>query len=198
MDPLGVNKWAAAIIAGLLLIMVISSVSETMFPEDDHTAVAYGIEVASAEGAVAVVEEAGPMLGELLMAADVTKGARVFAKCKSCHTTDAGGKNGTGPNLYGTLGRGIAAVDGFKYSSALAGIDGIWGYEELDAWLASPKSFAPGTSMSFAGLRKPVDRANLIAFLRANADTALPLPTVEEVTADVVEAVAEEVADAAH
>lgn len=194
MDPLGVNKWAAAIIAGLLLIMIISSVSETMFHEDDHAAVAYGIEVASAEGAVAVVEEAGPTLAELLMTADVAKGARVFAKCKSCHSVDAGGKNGTGPNLYGTLGRGIAGVDGFKYSAALAGNGGTWGYDELDAWLASPKNFAPGTSMSFAGLRKPVDRANLIAFLRANADAEFALPTVDA----VVEAVVEEVADAAH
>jgi len=160
--------------------MVISSVSETMFHEDDHAAVAYGIEVASTEGAVDVVEEVGPSLAELLMIADIDKGARVFAKCKSCHTVDAGGKNGTGPNLYGTLGRGIAAVDGFRYSSALSDHGGTWGYDELDAWLASPKSFAPGTSMSFAGLRKPVDRANLIAFMRANADAELALPTVEE------------------
>lgn len=114
-------------------------------------------------------EDSGPDLGTLLASADAAKGEAVFAKCVSCHTANQGGAAGIGPNLFGVLGKPVGKhAAGFAYSSALADHGGDWTYENMDAWLHSPKGFAPGTKMSFAGLSSPEDRANVIAFLKAN------------------------------
>ncbi|WP_262692769.1 c-type cytochrome [Kordiimonas aestuarii] len=185
------NKIFAAILSSALLIMVISIVSEGVFHEEDHKP-SFTIEVATDDGAEEVVEE-GPSLAELLQTADAGKGERQFAKCKSCHTVEKGGKDGTGPHLYGVIGRGIGEVDGFGYSGALSGQDGMWTYEKLNEWLASPKNTFPGTSMAFAGIRKDEQRADLIAYLRTFNDNPPPLP---EVVAEE-EPAAEESTDAA-
>jgi cytochrome c len=125
----------------------------------------YPIEGVVEEGAA----EAGPDLGTLLAAADPAKGEAVFAKCTSCHSIEQGGANGIGPNLYGVIGKPVGKhAAGFAYSSDLAGHGGAWTYELLDQWLKSPKGMVPGTKMSFAGLGNPEDRANVIAFLKAN------------------------------
>lgn len=121
----------------------------------------YFVEGAEEEGGAAD----GPDLGTLLAAADPAAGEAVFAKCTACHTIDQGGANGIGPNLYGTMGKAIAGHAGFAYSSALSDKGGEWSWENMDAWLTSPRAFANGTKMSFAGLSKPEDRANLMAFL---------------------------------
>ncbi|WP_417243947.1 c-type cytochrome [Celeribacter sp.] len=102
---------------------------------------------------------------DLLASADVAKGEKVFNKCKACHKVD--GSNGTGPHLDGVVDRDIAGVDGFKYSDVLAGMEGAWTTEHLDAFLLSPKEYAPGTKMSFAGLSKAEDRANVVAYLQS-------------------------------
>jgi cytochrome c len=113
--------------------------------------------------------EAGPDLGTLLAASDPAAGEKIFAKCTSCHTINQGGANGIGPNLFATVGEPIGkGKGGFAFSSDLAGHGGVWDYANLDHWLKSPKGFAAGTKMSFAGLGKPEDRANLIAYLKAN------------------------------
>ena len=75
------------------------------------------------------------------------------------------GKNGAGPYLYGLVGRDIATAEGFGYSGALASQGDVWSVENLNAFLENPKGWAPGTSMSFAGLKKPEDRANVIAYI---------------------------------
>jgi cytochrome c len=114
-------------------------------------------------------EGAGPDLGTLLAAADPAAGEKLFAKCVSCHTINQGGANGIGPNLYGTVGEPIGkGKGGFAFSADLAGQGGNWDYTNLDHWLANPKGFAPGTKMTFAGMSKPEDRANIIAYLKAN------------------------------
>ena len=106
-------------------------------------------------------------LGTLLAAADPAAGQKIFQKCSSCHTIDQGGANGIGPNLYGTVGQPIGeGKGGFAFSSALSGKGGNWTYQNLFDWLHSPKAFAPGTKMTFAGLSDPKDRANVIAYLK--------------------------------
>lgn len=130
-----------------------------------------------------VVEEGGaaegPSLATLLSTADVTKGQAVFAKCMACHTVDQGGANGIGPNLYGVMGEGIGTGHaGFAFSSALTSKGGTWTFEAMDAWLKSPRAFADGTKMSFAGLGNAEDRANILVYLNSLGSN-LPLPTPE-------------------
>lgn len=136
----------------------------------------YVIEDAEAGGGGG--ESAVP-LANLLAAADPAKGEAVFAKCAACHTINTGGANGIGPNLFGTMGEEIGhGKRGFAFSAALAGMGGSWDFEKMNAWLTSPRKFAPGTKMSFAGLSSPEDRANLIVYLNAQGSN-LPLPAAE-------------------
>lgn len=110
--------------------------------------------------------DAGPDLGTLLASADAAAGESVFAKCTACHTIDQGGANGIGPNLYGVMGSAIGGhAAGFAYSSALSDKGGTWTWEAMNEWLTSPRAFANGTKMSFAGLSKPEDRANVMEFM---------------------------------
>ncbi len=112
-------------------------------------------------------------LDEMLPAADIVAGERVFKKCKACHTVNQGGKNKTGPNLYGVVGRPVASVGGYKYSGALKEYAGEWSVERLDAFLTKPRAEVKGTKMGFSGLKKPQDRANLIAYLNSNSDAPI-------------------------
>ncbi|MCG6882513.1 MAG: cytochrome c family protein [Silicimonas sp.] len=104
---------------------------------------------------------------EVLAAADASEGPGVFRKCQSCHKVEDGA-NGTGPNLFGVVGRDVGSVGGFGYSGALSEAADVWTPENLNAFLTNPKGFAPGTSMSFSGLSSVEDRANLIAWLESN------------------------------
>lgn len=114
---------------------------------------------------------------QLLAAADPASGEKVFGKCKACHNAEKGGANQVGPNLWNIVGAQVAHHDGFPYSAALAGKSGEkWTYDELNVYLTSPKAWAPGTKMTFAGLSKPEDRAAVIAFLRTRSDSPPPLP----------------------
>ena len=124
----------------------------------------------------------GPSLAALLHDGSADEGAKVFAKCLACHTIEQGGATGIGPNLYGTVGEAIGTgKGGFAFSSALTGVGGEWTFENLDAWLKSPRAFANGTKMSFAGLSKPEDRANVMLYLMANGGgPALPTAPAEE------------------
>lgn len=119
-------------------------------------------------------DEAGGLVG-MIAAGDLAAGEKVSKKCKACHVFDEGGKNKLGPPLWGIVGRDIATQDGFKYSGALAALDGDWTYETLDQFLAAPKTYLPGTKMVFAGVKKEQDRANLILYLRSLATEPVPL-----------------------
>lgn len=99
---------------------------------------------------------------------DVTKGEKVFRKCKACHTVGEKAKNGVGPHLNGIVDRPVASVEGFNYSEAMKGLGeegAIWTAEELSAYLIKPKDYLKGTAMVFVGLKKEADRDNLIAYL---------------------------------
>jgi cytochrome c len=119
--------------------------------------------------------EAEQPIAFYLAAADPALGAQVFKKCTACHTDQQGGPHGLGPNLWGVMGKPHASIPGFQYSDALKSKPGAWDWESMSAWLKSPKSYAPGTKMTFAGLSKPEDRANVIAYLNQQGSN-LPLP----------------------
>jgi cytochrome c len=110
----------------------------------------------------------------LLAVADVAKGEASFAKCKSCHTINAGGAAGLGPNLHGVVGKGVAG-GAFAFSDALKGKGGNWDWATMSEWLKSPAAFAPGTKMTFAGISGGEERANLIAYMNTQGSN-LPLP----------------------
>ncbi len=99
-------------------------------------------------------------------AADAEKGAKVFRKCKACHTLEEGGKNRVGPNLFGVIGRTSGTVEGFKYSSAMKEAAIVWDEETLDAYLTKPKAYVPKGKMAFAGIKKEGQRADLIEYLK--------------------------------
>jgi cytochrome c len=121
--------------------------------------------------------EAEKPIAFYLATADAAAGEQVFKKCTACHNADKGGANALGPNLYGVMGEGIGKGHaGFAFSPALSGVGGNWTWDTMSAWLHSPKKFAPGTKMTFAGLSNPQDRANVIAFLNSRSDAPQPLP----------------------
>ena len=124
---------------------------------------------AAAEPAAAPAADAGAVapIAERLLTADLDAGAKVWLKCKACHRVD--GKNGVGPALNGIIGRTTGSVEGFKYSDANKNANVTWTVEQLDVYLTDPKAFMPGNKMTFVGLPKPEDRANVIAWLQANA-----------------------------
>ena len=126
--------------------------------------------------------EEGPALATLLATGDVAAGTSSFAKCLACHTIEQGGADGIGPNLFGILGKPIGKHSaGFAYSSDLAGKGGDWTYENMNAWLTSPKAFAAGTKMTFAGLGNAQERANVMLYLRENGGgPPLPEPPAAE------------------
>ena len=126
--------------------------------------------------------EEGPALATLLATGDAAAGEAVFAKCIACHTIEQGGATGIGPNLYAILGKPIGThAAGFEYSGDLAGLGGDWSFDNMDAWLKSPKAFAAGTKMTFAGLGTPQDRANVILYLLQNGGgPPLPEPPAAE------------------
>ncbi len=118
----------------------------------------------------------GGDFAQLLAAADPAEGERDAKICKACHNFDAGAPNKIGPNLHDVVGRDIASAAGFSYSSALQSKDGAWDYDKLNQFLTGPKAFAPGTKMAFVGLKKPEQRAAVIAYLRSITDNPPPLP----------------------
>lgn len=166
MDTMTVNKVVGGICGAALVFLLAKSGAESLYHpkghgDEDH-AMGFYIEVAEAQADAE--EEEAVDFSELLASADISSGAKVFKKCKSCHQL-ADGQNGVGPHLYQIIDRDVAAVDGFSYSGALVEVAEVWDTDTLSAFLENPKSYAPGTAMSFGGLKKPQDRADLIAYL---------------------------------
>ncbi len=120
--------------------------------------------------------EAEKPIAFYLATADAAAGEQVFKKCTACHNADPGGANALGPGLYGVMGNPVAAHPGFAFSDALKSKGGTWDWDTMSAWLASPKKFAPGTKMTFAGLSNPQDRANVMLFLNSRDTSPLPVP----------------------
>lgn len=177
MSDLTFNKVAGAVLATGLAIVGLREISSGVFAPHPVEKPGYAIAVVEeAEGGA--VAEAPIDWGTVLPVADVKAGEAVFAKCKSCHTVDAGGANGTGPNLHGTLGKKPGTHPGFAYSQAMiehGNKVGVWGYEEISEFLKAPQKHVSGTKMTFVGLKKPEDRIAVIAYLHAEGST-LPFP----------------------
>lgn len=170
-DTMTITKAGGALCGSLLVFLLGNWAADALYHTGpvahggEEVAQAYTIDTGAGGGEGAAAEEAGPSFEEVFASADAGAGEKVFGKCKSCHKID--GSDATGPHLNGVVGRAVAASGGFAYSDAMAAHGGAWDPATLDAFLANPKGVVPGTKMSFAGLPKVQDRANLIAYLQS-------------------------------
>ncbi len=173
------NKISGAVLFALLAMFGARTVSNIIFAPVTPDKPGYKIEVEE-ERAPGQNKDAAPAptLAQLLSAANEDEGKKHAKKCKSCHSFNEGGPVVKGPNLYAIVGRRSGAVAGYSYSRALAS-KGPWNYEALDAFIANPKRFAPGTTMTYAGLKKAAQRADLIVYLRGLSAHPVPLPQDE-------------------
>lgn len=180
MGSLFFNKVAGALLAIFLVVLGLSTLAEGLFHTEGPETPAYPVDLAALEPAAPEEEETGPPdFGVLLAGADLSAGERVARRCASCHIFEEGGADGTGPHMWGVIGRDVAAVDGFNYSSAMreyAEGGAEWMYQNMYDYLASPRNYVPGTAMSFAGLRDQTDRINIIAYMRTLSNDPEPLP----------------------
>jgi cytochrome c len=178
MDSFELNKIIGAILGTLLFVMGAGFLAEAIYHPIEGRGPGY--DLPEAEGA-AHGGEAEPEvvvdIGTLLAAASVEQGEGVARRCAACHTFTEGGGNKAGPELFGVAGRQIASHAGYAYSPALqARASEAWTYENLDAFLLSPKGFAPDTKMGFGGLKDDRERANMIAYLASITPGAPAFP----------------------
>jgi len=175
------NKIFAAILVAGIVAMLASFVSRLLvhpeIPEKDAVFVAGGVPVSSGEPQKPQGPE--PIL-HLIASADITRGEKLSRACAACHSFDKGGVNKIGPNLWNVVGAKKGHLDSFSYSEALLSMGGSWDYEALNHFMWKPKAYIPGTKMNYIGLRKPEDRAAMIAWLRTLADSPIALPEVAE------------------
>ncbi len=173
-SSLEMNKIAGAILVGGMITLISGILADALVAPKpvEHAAVA----VPEGETVATVTAPSLEPVGPLLASADTAAGQEVAKRCATCHTFEQGGPAKIGPNLWNVVGAKHGHMEGFAYSTALRGKEGIWTYEDLNAFIASPRAYAPGTKMSFAGLKKVADRANVIAWLRTLSDSPQPLP----------------------
>ena len=181
MDSFEINKIVASILLIALLFIGIGKVSDLVFHIDKLETPGYKVELPkngeineNSEAKNDVVEEID--ISSLLALGDVAHGEKVFKKCSACHSIKKGGRNNIGPALYNVLGRNMGALEDYKYSKALIAFGKDWTFQEMNSFLIKPASYIKGTKMAFAGLKKEKDRASVILYMNANADSPLQLP----------------------
>jgi cytochrome c len=134
-------------------------------------------EPAPVQAIAAIAAPALEPISPLLAAANVQAGQQLAQRqCASCHSFNEGGRAGVGPNLYAIVGAKHAHAAGFNYSAAIRAMaDKPWTYEDMNAWIANPRGYAPGNKMTYAGMASVQNRADLIAYLRSISPNA-PAP----------------------
>jgi cytochrome c len=166
-DTMTLTKVTGAVCGSLLVYLFGAWAAESLYktsaPAHGGEEVAQAYTIETGEAAPAEAAEAGPVFADVFAAADAAAGEKVFGKCKACHKVD--GSNGTGPHLNGVVNRARGGVEGFGYSDGMKAASDPWSPENLNAFLENPKGYVAGTKMSFAGLAKVEDRANVIAYL---------------------------------
>ncbi|MHA6298653.1 c-type cytochrome [Devosia sp. CAU 1758] len=184
MDSFELNKIIGAVLGTLLFVMGVGFLAEAIYHPIENRGPGYALpEPEVAEGGAVVEEAPAVPLGVLLASASVDRGASAVRKCQSCHNFGEGEPNKQGPALYGIVGAEKAHAEGFAYSDILLQqkAEGqVWSYENLDAFLTNPRGYAPGTKMSFAGVRSPEERADILAYLQTLSSSPVPFPAAEE------------------
>src|SRR5205085_7026013 len=177
MDSFEINKILGAFLFTCLCLLALNIGAEAVFHPEKPAKPGYDVAVTEhPAGGEAAKPEADQPIGQLLASADVKKGESSAKKCQACHTFGKGEPNRVGPNLYGVVGRPKGTEGGFDYSAPMKAKGGNWSVDALNAFLANPRQFVPGTKMSFAGLPRGSERADVIAFLNSKSDNPAPLP----------------------
>ncbi len=176
------NKIAGATLTALLVTTVIGFLGNALLSPTKLEKPVYVVEGVETEQKAAAPAEAAKIepVSPLLAKASADQGKTLFKQCQTCHTDEKGGPNRIGPNLWGVVGRPKASEPGFTYSEAMKTFAGKdpknWTYEEINEFIANPKARVPGTKMTFVGLKKTEQRADVIAYLRTQSDSPQPLP----------------------
>ena len=178
MNSFELNKVLGAILGTCLIVLALNIGAGAIFAPEKPAKPGYAIAVQDhAAGGPASAAKAPEQPIEVLMAsASAEKGQATAKQCAACHTFEKGGANRVGPNLWGIVGRPKAAVAGFNYSAAMKAKGGNWSFDDLNKFLASPRGFVQGTNMSFAGLAREQQRADLIGICAPRPTARLPLP----------------------
>lgn len=171
MSSFEINKIMGSVFSIILFLLIIKNLGDILYPVQE---VAYEH---NDEKAAAIVLEPSNNLKEestieidiedRLISANINDGKTFSKKCIACHSFEMDGPNKIGPNLYNIQSREIASIESFKYSKALSSKNGKWNNQNLDAFLKNPKEWAPGTKMSYVGIKKGEDRANVIKYLQS-------------------------------
>jgi cytochrome c len=172
-DAYRINKILGLVLGTALFLQTVHIIDEnfTGTAEKSHSEMAKGEPPQAAVG--------GAPIDTLLASASPERGAQVAKQCQACHNFEEGSGPKVGPDLYNVVGRKIASVQGFNYSSALKSKNGTWDFNALNAWLSKPAAYAPGTAMTFAGLSNDKQRADVIAYLDTLSKNPVPLPKAQ-------------------
>ena len=173
------NKIMGAALATAFVVIGVQQVTGFVYHTEAPEKMGYFVDAPEEAAGGAAEAVLPPDWGTVLPTADLAAGEAAFARCQACHTVNAGGANGTGPNIYGVLGRAVAGHAGFAYSDAMIAHKAeapTWTYDQLDQFLTAPGRHVPGTKMSFAGIRDTQTRVNLIAWLRSQGSGGYAVP----------------------
>jgi cytochrome c len=178
MDSFEINKILGAILFTCLVTLALNIAAGAVFSPAKPAKPGYEIAVIEhpAEGAKEAAPAPQEPIEKLLASAAVDKGEQAAKKCQACHTFTKGGPNRIGPNLWGVVNRPKGSEAGFAYSDAIKKKGGNWTIDDLNEFLTNPRTYAPGTKMTFVGLPKGTERADVIAYLNSLADNPAPLP----------------------
>ena len=174
------NKIIVSIVLAIILVLGINKITDAIYYVEKPEKSAYQIDkattVASSSTTQTDVSTQSPeSIMALFASTNAKDGEKVFKKCAACHSIAQGGGNKIGPALWGVLGRNAGSVSDYKYSKAIIAYGKPWSFDEMNGFLTKPKEWIKGTKMSFAGLKKPKDRASVILYMNKNTDNPLPL-----------------------
>ncbi len=182
MNGFELNKIAASILLAGIIAMVVANITDAIYMPH-HSETIRGFSVPVSNQSIQQISSPAPeqiKIGQLMAAADASRGQNDIRKCAICHDFTKDGPDKVGPNLWNVLGGPKAHRKNYNYSQALASKGGNWTYEEIYHFLNGPRLFIPGTKMTFPGFSKPQDVADVIAYLRTISDSPIPLPPIEK------------------
>lgn len=176
MDSDNVNKVLMAVLSTCLGLVAMNIAAGAIFTPPAPAKPGFDIAVQEKTEQKGGAQEKAQPFETVLASSSPERGQAAAKVCQACHTFEKGGPNKVGPNLYGVVGRPRASEAGFNYSSAMKSKGGNWSFDELNKFLTNPKGYIPGTAMTFAGLPRDQQRADVINYLHTLSDKPVDLP----------------------